>query len=361
TLKVYPYTDDDIEAQQQAVLAAQAALQLKLQPSTDTDLEAQRQAVRAAQATLSEKQTPYLPSDIAAARAALAQAQTSLQNALTNLSDATIVAPYDGVIGTVNIAVDENSLSGVTGGGTGTGGSNGGNGITIINPASLVVYAQVDESDISQVEVGQKANVTFDGLPGRRFPGTVTAVSPASTTTQGVVGYQVTIQLQNAQGVRQGMTASAEIVTAERDGVLMVPNRALSPVRAQGGAATGGQAQGGAATGGQAQGGAATGGQAQRPPGQAQRPQGQSGQPTEARTRVQQRQVQVQTPNGIEARTVQIGISNDTNTEVVSGLEEGDVVVLPTTAARAAVPGARPGGAGITTFGPGPVARPGGF
>jgi hypothetical protein len=75
------------------------------------------------------------------------------------------------------------------------------------------------------------------------------------------------------------------------------------------------------------------------------------------------RQVQVQTDDGVKPKTVQIGIANDTNTEIVSGLDEGDVVVLPSTAARAGLPGQRPGGAttGFPLGAPAGGARPGGF
>jgi hypothetical protein len=279
------------------------------------------------------KQNPYLPADIAAARATLAQAQVALQNSLTNLDGASIVAPYDGLISAVNMNVNENSLSGVTGGGTGSSGSNSSNGITVLNPSSLLIYVQVDESDISQVVVGQTANMTFDGIPGRRFRGSVSSVSPGSTTTQGVVGYQVGIQMEDASAVRQGMTATAQIVTAEQADVLMVPNRALSQVPNQGSGRQGGASgEGARAQGGNREGGAATF-------------QGRGGQGQEGRARVQQRQVQVQTENGPETRVVEIGMANDTNTAVLSGLEEGDVVLLPATAARAGLPGQRPGNA----------------
>jgi hypothetical protein len=141
--------------------------------------------------------------------------------------------------------------------------------------------------------------LTFDALPNRRFQGQVAAIAPSGTTTQGVVGYLVSVNLSNAQGVLPGMTAAAQITTAERSDVLMVPNRALSR-------ATGQAAQG----------------------------QGQAA-----------RNLQVLTDRGVETRTVRIGMANDQNTEIVSGLDEGDQVVLPTTTARASVPGASSAGA----------------
>jgi len=145
---------------------------------------------------------------------------------------------------------------------------------------------QVDESDIAEIEAGQPANVRFDALGNRQFQGRVVSISPSGTTTQGVVGYQVGIELRNARGVRPGMTAAAEIVHSQRDDVLTVPNRAITR-------------------------------------------QGRD------------RTVTVQTPSGTDVRKVEVGMNNDQVTEITSGLEEGDQVVIPVTSARAAVPGAR--------------------
>src|SRR5439155_21842921 len=119
---------------------------------------------------------------------------------------------------------------------------------------------------------------------------------------QGVVGYQVSIQLQNARGVRPGMTATAQLVTDQRTDVLTVPNRAISR-------------------------------------------QGSS------------RVVQVVTPDGTASRPVETGLANDQNTEVVSGLSEGETVVIPTTTARASVPGAGNATAAATGLGAGAPPR----
>jgi len=348
-LKLAPYTDADFLAQQQAVRQAQANLQQLLSPSTQYDLEAQRQAVRSAQATLALKQTPYLPADILSAQAAVDQAQANLADAQTNLDGAVITAPFDGMVSAVGINAGE-IATGETTAATST--------ITVVDPDQVRIDVQADESDVAQLSVGLPATVTFDALGGRPLQGTVTAISPTGTTTQGVVGYQVSIVLRNARGVRPGMTATAQITTAERDDVLMIPNRALARV----GQASGGQGQAPGAAQGQAPGSAqgqqrAAGGQGQGRFGGAggQAAGGVEGAPVQNAGRPAQ--VRVVTPNGVDTRTIQVGLANDQNTEVISGLEEGDEVVLPTTAARAAVPGAGNTGGGNVVFGGAAPAR----
>jgi HlyD family secretion protein len=149
------------------------------------------------------------------------------------------------------------------------------------------------------------------------------------------------------------MTATAMIVTAEHDNVLMIPNRALARTTGAGGA----QGQTGA---GGAQGQAGSGGAQAQPGGNAARgnPQAGGGQGAgqgSGSSAGRPAQVRVETPNGIETRSIRVGLANDQNTEVISGLDEGDEVVLPTTTARATVPGAGTGGGGGGVFGgPGP-------
>ncbi len=139
----------------------------------------------------------------------------------------------------------------------------------------------MDETDINRVQLGQPVILTLDALQGRPVRGRVTAIAPQATTTQGVTSYQVSIGIDNNNGdVQPGMTATATIVYDRRDNVLVVPNRAI---RRQG------------------------------------------------RDQV----VDVLAPDGkIETRTIQRGLSNDQQSEVVDGLAEGEQVVLPTTQTR---------------------------
>jgi HlyD family secretion protein len=309
-LKLQPFTESEILSQRQAVQQAEANLQKMLNPSTSEELDAQSQSVRSARAALALKQNPYQPSDILSAEAGVEQALASMADAQANLDGAVITAPFDGVIGAINLAVGEMAF-----GDSGGTSSN----VTLVSPDRVRVDVQVDETDIARLSVGQAAQVTFDALGQRRFRGTVAAIAPTGSATQGVVGYQVRIELGNAQGVRPGMTATVEVVTQQSEDVLMIPNRAIA--RSSGGAAR--ATAGSAPASGARQGG--------RTPSAASSETEQAGRPA---------QVNVVTPDGVQARTIRVGLANDQNTEVVAGLEEGDEVVLPTTTARASVPGA---------------------
>ena len=162
--------------------------------------------------------------------------------------------------------------------------------VTLVDTRQVRVDVVVDETDVAKVQPGQTVNLTFDALPGQRIAGTVAVVAPTGTVTQGVVNYPVQIQVDpaQAQGVRPGMTATAQMVTQSKDNVVSVPNRALAhagPDAHRGGA--GGRRQTG-------------------------------------------------------TRQVQTGLANDQMTEILGGLQPGDRVVIPATttaAANARVPG----------------------
>lgn len=287
-------SEADLAAARSAVRAAQNTLSLKQNPFSEADFLAQHQAVKQAEANLVAKRQPYQNSDILAAQAGVVQAQANVATAQTNLSGATLIAPFDGVVSATNMSVGETATT------TGANPSS----ITVVDPPQLRVDVQVDEADIARIAVGQPARLTFDALPGRTVRGNVIAIAPSGTLTQGVVGYPVSIGVQNARGVRPGMTAVAEVEYERRTNALVLPNRAI--IR-----------------------------------------QG------------RERFVQVMISTGPERRRVQVGMANDEFTEITEGLQEGDTVVVPQTTARAAVPGLG-GGTGGGFGGGFPGARPGG-
>jgi multidrug efflux pump subunit AcrA (membrane-fusion protein) len=86
----------------------------------------------------------------------------------------------------------------------------------------------IAEIDISSLQVGQKASLTFDAIPNKQYSGVVTEVGMVGASTQGVVNYPVTVQITNVDAsIRPGMTAAVNIVIAQHDNVLMVPNQAI--------------------------------------------------------------------------------------------------------------------------------------
>jgi HlyD family secretion protein len=138
----------------------------------------------------------------------------------------------------------------------------------------------IDEIDIAIVKLSQEANIILDALPDEEVKGSVAFISPVSTILAGVVSYDTTITLENpVAGLRDGMSATAEVIIERRDDVLLIPNRAI-------------------------------GGNLASP------------------------KVSVLTDGQVEEREITLGLSDGINTEVLSGLEEGEKVVLPTSTER---------------------------
>jgi HlyD family secretion protein len=101
----------------------------------------------------------------------------------------------------------------------------------------MEVHAKVDEADIGQIRVGQRASFTVDAHPGRIFSGTVEQIRKAPEVVENVVTYTVVLSTRNADLVLlPGMTAIVQVVVTEAENVLTVPNAALrfEPPRATG-------------------------------------------------------------------------------------------------------------------------------
>jgi HlyD family secretion protein len=92
----------------------------------------------------------------------------------------------------------------------------------------MELQVDVDEADVGQVKPGQSATFTVDAYPGRIYPARIDRVGFGSQVKEGVVSYLTVLTVDNADlTLRPGMTATAEIVTAQRQDALLVPNAAL--------------------------------------------------------------------------------------------------------------------------------------
>lgn len=159
---------------------------------------------------------------IAIAEAQLSQAQTNLARAQQNLANATLTAPFDGVITAVHVSIGEQA-SGVV--------------VEMFNPASLELVLDVDEVDISNIILEQQAVITLETWPDEPIEATVVSIAPRNTAVpgSGLVTYAVYLALGDTDlPIRVGMTANADLLTAQRSDVLLVPNRAITPDRAAG-------------------------------------------------------------------------------------------------------------------------------
>jgi HlyD family secretion protein len=198
--------------------------------------------------------------ELEAAEQAVAQAQKQLD-------EATITAPFDGVVASVTVEegdiIPSSTMSPQVI-------------IHLVDLTTMELSAEVDEIDIPNVELGQRAIISVDALPGVQLEGEVTSVSPVATEESGLMLYKIKVgfEVPEGSGLKAGMSATADIVISERSGVLLVPSRAIG--------------------------------------------EDSQGNPL----------VKVMVGEQIEERAVVIGISDGSQTEIVSGLNEGDTVVI---------------------------------
>jgi multidrug efflux pump subunit AcrA (membrane-fusion protein) len=156
-------------------------------------------------------------------------AQAQVDTAQHNLDNATLTAPHAGVVTAINGAVGGMTTGGgsVSGGGSGVAGF-----IQIVDSSSLQVQANVNESDIGGVAVGQAVSFTVNAYGSRTFHGTVSAIAPLGQNASNVVTYPVTISvdMESIQGanVLPGMTASVTITVAMHSNALLVPVDAVN-------------------------------------------------------------------------------------------------------------------------------------
>lgn len=199
------------------------------------------------------------------AEAQLRQAQAQLRQAELSLENATLRAPFAGLVTEVNISPGDTMPGG-------TGMAGGSAPIIIADTSSYYVELNIGEIDIVSVAVDQRAIVEIDALNENSIEGTVRYVAPAATVVQNVATYRVEIDLPDGiDNLRIGMSALVDITQDERTNVLLVPNSAV-------------------------------------------------------RTEGNRSIVRLWRDERFVDTTIETGISSDTDTEVLGGLNEGDVV-----------------------------------
>jgi len=283
---------------------------LTQQSSSSAGIAQSNAAVEQSQAQVQQSQA-----QVQQATAQVQQAQAALSLAEVNLSHTTIASPIDGIVVSRDVNVGQTvaaSLSAPTL-------------FTIANDLTqMQVIANIDQADIGLVEQAKSVKFSVDAFPGKDFDGKIEQMRINPQNVQNVVTYNVVIDVNNPeQKLKPGMTANLTITIDERNNVLKVPNSALRFTPQDGS----GQRTGG--TGGQnrrrAQTDSANGGeQVNFAPASAPVLEGQ--------TRI----VWVLGQDGKpQSRRVKIGLTDGTSTEVVEGLNEGDMVITGQTIAGA--------------------------
>jgi HlyD family secretion protein len=195
--------------------AAIAAAQAQVESARGSVLVAEANVARA-QAALDRLSEGPAEAELAILQAQVTAAGTTVRLAQLRLEQAMLVAPMAGRVAAVLITPGEQATPGAPA-------------VVLVDEAGFHLEVSVDEIDIDQITVGQEAAVVLDALPDREIAGTIGEIAPtAATSAVGVVTYLVTINLTAAEiPLRPGMTANATIVVEEIDGVLVVPNWAV--------------------------------------------------------------------------------------------------------------------------------------
>jgi len=331
--------DAAVASAQQALDAANAKLAALQAGPTATKLANAQDAIASAQAALdaakAKRDQTYAgatDADIAAQRNQVQIAQLQVEAAELNLQKAQLIAPFDGTVAALNIQVGD--VVGASGGAS-TGGSSSASSAPIVlnTPDNVRIDLTISESDLPNVKPGQSGFATFDAIPGRPFPIVIDSIGTNPTVTQGVVTYAARARILSGRpaGAGDGAAGNAPGVGAN---AAATPLPAASPDAAATPAA--GQRPRGFGAGAAA--GTATVADAKPAPGMnakvtivVDQRQNVLRVPSSAIQRDQQGSyVEVKQADGSTQRVaVQPGLSDGTNTEITSGLEEGQVVVVP--------------------------------
>jgi len=249
---------------------------------------------------------------VTSAQNSLNNAEFQLQAAVNDLNsasnNATLTAPADATVAAVNGVVGQTVGAGLgsTSSSTTSSSSSSSQALIILTDLSrLTITSEVNEVDVGNVQVGQSAQFTVTAYPTQTFRATVTTIDMIGQSTSNVVSYtvQLTVDQQSLNGTHlyPGMTATVNITTAERIGVLVIPAAALSFPST---ALQSGEVSRAALTS------LSRGGQGNS-----------AGQGTQ--------HIVLELQNGkLVPVTIMTGLTDGTNTEVLSGLNDGDEVVI---------------------------------
>ena len=235
--------------------------------NTRRDYEAELNKRNAAEAAILVDQAK-----LKQAQAQVAQNQATLDQLLEQLSYTTITAPMDGVVLSRDVEIGDAVSSILVLGSTAT------LVMTLGDTHQVYVKGKVDESDIAHVYLGQPARIKVESFRNRYFDGKVTKISPMGVEKDNVTTFEVRVSIDNPNGeLKSQMTANAEILLGVHKNVLTVPENAI--------------------------------------------------------TYDNQKQASVEVPDphqksGMRKVPVTVGLSNGSVTEIVSGLKDGDTVVL---------------------------------
>jgi HlyD family secretion protein len=169
------------------------------------------QQLNKAVTTLYELERTPNPDDLTAAQARLQAAQSTVDSR-------SLTAPFAGTITEVDIKPGDQATPASAA-------------FRLDNLARLLVDVSVSEVDINNIQVGQPVTLSFDAIQDKQYQGVISQVSPVGDVLQGVVNFEVTVELTDPdEAVKPGMTAAVNIIVDQITDALLVPNRAVRVV-----------------------------------------------------------------------------------------------------------------------------------
>ncbi len=160
--------------------------------------------------------------EIAKAEAQVAQAKAALDNAEEDLKNSTIVSPIDGLVLSRDVNVGD-AVSSIL-----VLGSQATLIMSLGDVSEVYVQGKVDEADIAKVYLNQPARIVVESFKDKKFTGKVTKISPLGKEKDNVTTFEVRVSIANSTGeLKASMSANAEIVLEEKKDVLMVPEAAM--------------------------------------------------------------------------------------------------------------------------------------
>jgi len=205
-------------ALERATLDYQRALanyNLQVAAIDDTAFKGAAAQLAQAKAQLDRLKRAPTSEELAIAEAQVMQAKVALEQAKLHLDDAILTAPFAGTVLATNAQAGEFI----------------GAAVPVVILADLNGYyvdTSIDETDIGRVQMGQDAAIALDAFPDVELHGRVTRIEPLGQITQGVVSYDVRVEVLSTElPLRPNMTAIVDIVVNRKEGVLVVPNRAV--------------------------------------------------------------------------------------------------------------------------------------
>jgi len=204
-----------------SVASAQADLNRLIGTSRASDLAAAQTNIEAAQLALDKLSKGANAYDLAKAQSDVARAETTMKQLQRALNQTSLSSRFDATVARIDLRIGEQAgVNGI---------------IAVVDMRSFHIDLPIDELDVTQVQAGQTVRITLDALVGKEFTGKVTTISPlAVKNDKGSNTYAVTVELDGADAmVRPGMTASVQVVTTRKEGVVLAPRRAIQTENGQ--------------------------------------------------------------------------------------------------------------------------------